>query len=99
MKYCPEIPNKTEYRFLKFLINHAVTNPQDIAEMFNKHFSEIGLMLSLIHPEGTKSFDSYLQLSSSDYEFLKIENNTVYRLLSSVPERKAAGIDGISGKL
>ena len=78
--------------------DRMISDPAEISETFNKHFSEAGLKLSS-QIESTKSYLDYLNPIDCVFEITTIETNTVFKLLSNMSEKKATGIDQIPCKL
>ena len=79
--------------------NHEVSNDVDIAENFNKRFSEIGSKLTSIESHTTKSFSDYLKTTTTVFTLNRTTPNVVFKLLSLIPDRKATGLDPILSNL
>ena len=76
-----------------------ISDPGEISETFNKHFSEVGLKLSSSQIESTKSYLDYLSPIDPVFQITSIETNNVFKFLSNMSEKKATGIDQIPCKL
>ena len=80
--------------------NVVITNPTEILENFNKHFTEIGLKLSSqIQFQTTKSYPDYLNPTTSVFTLNPTTSNVVYKFLTLILEKKATGLDEIPCKL
>lgn len=77
----------------------TISNPAEISEIFNKHFSEIGKKLSETQTPAEKSYQDYLQPVSSTFNLSPTTPSTIFKLLTLVPVNKGAGLDKIPGKL
>ena len=86
----------------KFLIeDNLTTDKNDIAQAFNKYFSDIGTKLAeKISKPRNSSFSGYLKnKTKSSFRFHEIDENVVEKTLASLSPKNSAGHDGISTKL
>ena len=98
MNYCHVVYLQNQAKFL--VLKLQMIQHQSFRDFWNvKHFSEIGVKLSLDQSKSTKPYNHYLKLAGFDFEILNIEKDTVFRLLTNMSETKAVGIDGLSNKL
>ena len=75
-------------------------NPQDIANILNTHFIEIGPKLASSQSQPTKPFNEYFKHRvNSIFKLCPIDRNDVLRLLCNLSTNKATGLDGISCQL
>jgi exonuclease III len=74
-----------------------LNNSGEIASAFNKFFTEIGPKLASTIPNQIKSITTNIDYSS--FDFLSVEEDTVYREITNLNEFKAEGLDGVSPKL
>lgn len=77
----------------------VITDPVDICDQLNKHFTEIGPKLASSLPLGRNSYTDYVKPTTSSFSLKPIEPTTVYKLMSSMSGKKATGLDGIPCKL
>ena len=77
----------------------ALTNPADISEAFNSHFTTIGEKLANEIPSSTVDPISYISPTNSVFTVEEIDVSTVDHLLRKINVNKATGLDGIPGKL
>ena len=78
-----------------------ITNAADIANIFNKHFVEIGpnLAADVPLPTNGKSATDYIPSVTSSFEIQSIEAKDVLELIQKLNIRKASGYDKVSNKL
>lgn len=76
-----------------------ISEPKEIAERFNKHFSEIGLKLSSSIQESRTSYLDYICETDAAFEIATIEECKVFHLLSKIDTKKATGMDQIPSNL
>ena len=76
-----------------------LTDPTEIANSFNKFFSEIGPNLSDKLPNSNYAPESYVKSINDDFHFRTITESEVLKLLSTLKTSKATGHDKISPKL
>lgn len=75
------------------------TNPADIAELFNEHFTEIGPSLAAKLPTSSKRFDEYITPTKSTFTLDQISVADVQLLLKNIKTDKATGLDKIPCRL
>ncbi|CAB4007436.1 Hypothetical predicted protein [Paramuricea clavata] len=76
-----------------------LTDPTEVANSFNKFFSEIGPDLSDKLPEPDYLPESYVNPINSEFYFQTITETEVFKLLTTLKTSKATGHDRISAKL
>ena len=93
--------NNTAINEIKLTPSVTLTNPKDIADHFNKHFTKIGHKLASDIPKPvTKNyFKTFMTKSNSKFKLQKVEPSRVLELLSTADSAKATGFDKISNKL
>ena len=69
------------------------TNPVDIAELFNDHFTVIGLNLAAELPTSDNVFEEYITAVTSIFSFQEISTADVEMLLRNSKTNKATGLD------
>ena len=77
----------------------SITDQADIAEHLNKHFVGIGPELASSLDESNNLFTDYIKPVATNFSLKCITPSTVFKLLASVSEKKATGLDGIPSKL
>lgn len=75
------------------------TNPIEIAELFNEHFTEIGPNLAAELPASVKHFEEYIIPSTNEFSLSQISLTTIESLLQNVKIDKATGLDKIPCRL
>ena len=75
-----------------------ITNSTEIAEGFNKFFSEIGPELSRDIEEVGTSFDEYIYQTSNCFSFQRVTQSHVLSHLNKLCKRKATGLDSVSAR-
>ena len=71
----------------------------DLAETFNRHFSNIAQVLAQDIPVVDVNPESYLEPTESSFSLQIPSVNTVFNFLSKIDEKKATGFDRILNKL
>ena len=79
--------------------DQTFSSPGDIAEAFNRHFTNIGEDLARKIPETDIDPLSYLNHTNKSFSFQQIEAHKVCKLLNKIDSRKATGLDNIPCKL
>ena len=74
-------------------------NPSEVAEKFNKYFSEIGPKLAKEIKHVDTSYKDYLIKTDKRFNFKPTNSSNVLKLLSKLCKSKATGLDNISAKL
>ena len=77
----------------------TVHNPSEVAEKFNKYFSEIGPKLAKEIKCVDTSYKHYLIKTDKRFNFEPTNSSNVLKLLSKLCKSKATGLDNISAKL
>lgn len=76
-----------------------ITSPSEIAKTFNEYFTEVGAVLAdSIHPTSIGP-ESYLEPTDKRFSIKPPTTETVVKLLESLNERKAIGLDKIPSRL
>ena len=75
------------------------TDPNDISNALNAHFTKIGPTLANSIPETGNSFEDFLNPSISSFSLTETNVGVVHRLIKSLALNKATGLDGISSRL
>ena len=71
---------------------------KDIPDAFNKHFTEIGKILSQNMPSASVSPESYINESKQEFNFREITEQEVFQLLSTMSRNKASRLDRLPVK-
>ena len=81
--------------------DNSLTNPKDIAEVFNDYFANIGQNLASNQTDNTNfNFETYVKKAESESTaFQPVTISQVYQLLTGLSSNKATGIDKISSKI
>ena len=75
------------------------TDPNDISNALNAHFTKIGPTLANRIPETGNSFEDFINTSISSFSLTETNVGVVHRLIKSLALNKATGFDGISSRL
>ena len=99
-----ELTSRKNNTFVKELTVNgvSVTNPTDLSDAFNEHFSTIGLKLANEIPptaNGNKSCLEYLNITDQRFHFTLTSSSQVFSLLNKLSKSKATGLDKISARL
>ena len=79
---------------------NILQDPQEIAEGFNEHFSNIGPNLASNIAMANCNFETYVQKAKSEFTAFQPTTVTdVIQMLSGLSNNKATGIDKISCKI
>ena len=81
------------------IAKQIATEPLEIAEELNLHFSNIGERLASEIPAYDIEPETYLTPTETSFSLKAPSLNVVYKLLSKLNERKSAGLDNIPNKL
>lgn len=78
-----------------------LTDKKDIANKFNTYFTNIGHSIAEdIKYAGNKTYSSFLNKQiNSTFTFEKVGEDTVKKVIQSLPTKNSYGFDGISSKL
>ena len=79
--------------------NQNFTKRDEIANVLNSHFNEVGTNLAKDMPQSSRVPESYLTFSNTEFNIQNVSVTKVYKLLSTIKTSKSAGHDRISGKL
>ena len=79
--------------------NVSYTSPQEISDVLNNHFSNVGPSLASEIPLSDIDFSDYIHPVSHTFTLKATTNDTVLKLINSLPLNKASGLDGISCRL
>ena len=75
------------------------TDPNDISNALNAHFTKIGPTLANSIPETGNSFEDFINPSISNFSLTETNVGVVHRLIKSLALNEATGLDGISSRL
>lgn len=98
---CCRKPKSTFIRQLE-IDDRQVTDSSLIADAFNNHFATIGSKLADTIGSCTDAnltYRDYLPISDCVFNFEPVSPNRVLKLILKLSNKKATGLDGISGKL
>ena len=76
--------------------NNIITGPKEIAENFNKCFTEIGPSLARKIPPPNKSFYNFLKETNTVLDSEPLSTNELKEAFFSLKINKSPGIDGIT---
>ena len=95
------IVTHTQIREIGHTPTELATNPKDIPDLLNVHFTEIGKKLASEIPEPPSgiSFETYPSKTNTSFRLLEIDPSKILKLLTTVDLGKATGVDQISNKL
>jgi len=80
----------------------SITNPTDLSDTFNEHFSTIGPKLTneiLSAANSNNRCLDYLNFKDQRFHFDQTNCNEVFSLLNKLSQSKSTGIDKISARL
>ena len=72
-----------------------ISDTNEIAEVFNQHFTDIGPRLASKLDNSSKSFEEYITTTRSSFHLQAVDRDTVLKVLTSVSPAKATGLDEI----
>lgn len=75
-----------------------VTSPREIADTFNTYFSGVGEKLALEIPAPAHDSCYYFKPTDQSFSLKVLSYSAVYRLLSTIDEKKSPGLDNIPNK-
>ena len=80
---------------------NSISNPSDLSNAFNEHFSTIGPKLASEIPVSSShtSYTDYLINTDKRFQFTQTNNDQVFSVLSKLCKSKATGLDQISARL
>ena len=76
--------------------NVFYTSPQEISDVLNNRFSNVGPSLASEIPPSNITFSDYANSVAHTFTLKETTNDTVLKLINSLPLNKASGLDGIS---
>ena len=77
----------------------TVTSTEELVDVFNEHFINIGLNLAeTIQNENDGSFQDFINKQDPEFTFQPVSIVKVYNLINNLSTSKATGIDKISAK-
>ena len=79
--------------------NKIVSNPMDIAETINDHFTNVAQVLAQDIPVVDANPESYLEPTDHSFSLQIPSVDIVSNVLSKIDEKKATGLDMIPSKL
>ena len=93
--------NNTTVKELK-LNDAVISNPSELSNAFNDHFSTIGLRLANEIPPIANNNSNYINninVNNNKFSFSSINCSTVFLHLNKLCRSKATGLDNISAKI
>ena len=78
---------------------NGLSNAKDIADHFNKHFTQIGPDLAANLAASTTNPEDCLKRHSTTFQLSEIKSSRVLKLLLKLDVSKATGLDQISNKI
>ena len=78
---------------------HSINNREEIADFINNHFTNIGPQLASQLRNPTKTFNHFINASSSTFQLTHIKLSDVLNLLKNLDINKSVGLDRIPNKL
>ncbi|CAB4036012.1 Hypothetical predicted protein, partial [Paramuricea clavata] len=79
--------------------NGQISCPNELAERFNNHFTDIGPKIATTIGNTDRNFTDYITKATSSFKFQTVSETKVYKLLSSLNLCKSTGIDKIPDKI
>ena len=79
--------------------NLSFTEPSEIADELNKHFTEVGSTLAFTLPRNNCVFKRYLLKAKTNFRLERISVKCVLETLNFLLTKKAVGLDYVSSKL
>ncbi|CAB3989406.1 Hypothetical predicted protein [Paramuricea clavata] len=79
--------------------NQNLNKKHEIADALNSHFNEVASRLVNNMPQSSRTFESYVTRSDTQFTIQNVSLTKVYKLLSTIKTSKSAGHDRIPGKL
>ena len=75
------------------------TDPIEISNILNTHFSKIGPSLASEIKDTSSNFTDYITPAEHIFNFAKVSCQEVFNLIQKIPSTKARGLDNISARL
>ena len=75
------------------------TDPIEISNILNTHFSKIGPSLASQIKETSSNFTDYVTPAEHIFNLAKVSCQEVFNLIQKIPSNKASGLDNISARL
>ena len=86
-------------KILEIKVDKIASNPMDIAETINDHFTNVAQVLAQDIPLLNVHFESYLELTDHSFSLQIPSADIVSNVLSKIDEKKATNLDMIPSKL
>ena len=77
----------------------SYNSPREISDVLNNHFSNVGPALASEIPASNTDFSDYVHSVSHTFTLTETIDDTVLKLINSLPLNKANGLDGKSCRL
>ena len=81
------------------IVENIITDPNDVSNRLNSHFSQIGPPLSSTIQETLSKFTDYLMPSDKSFTLTEASCHEIRNLIQKMPVNKATGLDNISAYL
>ena len=75
------------------------TDPIEISNILNTHFSKIGPSLASEIQNTSNNFTDYITLTEQYFQLAEVSCQEVFNLIQKIPSNKASGLDNISARL
>ena len=75
------------------------TDPIEISNILNTHFSKIGPSLASEIKDTSSNFTDYITPAEHIFNLAKVSCHEVFNLIQKIPSNKASGLDNISARL
>ena len=75
--------------------NNSTTGPNDISNLFNDYFVEIGPNLAEKIQQSALNFSSFIKPAETTFELTDFKNSEIAKIIQTLPTKKASGLDGI----
>ena len=75
------------------------TDPIEISNILNTHFSKIGPSLASEIKDTSSNFTDYITPAEHIFNLAKVSCQEVFNLIQKIPSNKASGLDNISARL
>ena len=75
------------------------TDPIEISNILNTHFSKIGPSLASEIKDTSSNFTDYVTPAEHIFNLAKVSCQEVFNLIQKIPSNKASGLDNISARL
>ena len=90
----------TQSNEIKISSSEIASNPKQIVNHLNKHFTEIGnkLAYEIPYPQNDITFRSYITKTNTVFKLQKVTPTRMLKLLSTLDSTKATTVNKISNK-